>query len=41
MPFVLIAVREFSLEKYCFQDVRFESRIVRRALAQKTRKFSR
>ena len=34
----LIDVREINLETYCFQDLRFDSRIVRRA--RKTRKFS-
>ena len=37
----LIDVREFNLETYCFQDLRFDSRIVRRAFARKTRKFSK
>ena len=37
----LIDVREFNLETYCFQNLRFDSRIVRRAFTRKTRKFSK
>ena len=35
----VIDAREFNMESYCFQDSRFDSRIVRRAFARKTRKF--